>query len=111
MRFEIQRLEERIAPSHAGGQTQVGTGIGNGNGPPGTAGALQISRDAGRSWRQAPLAPPPNSTIWCFATHAGDPDLLFCASINGYVYRSEEFEHQHAPDHYGSLNLTFRASF
>ncbi len=25
-----------------------------------------------------------------------------------YVYRSEEFEHQHAPDHYGSLNLTFR---
>jgi lipid A 3-O-deacylase len=28
-----------------------------------------------------------------------------------YVYRSQEFIHQNAPDHYGSLNLTFRASF
>jgi len=28
-----------------------------------------------------------------------------------YVYRSEEFEHQHAPDHYGSLSLTFRQPF
>lgn len=28
-----------------------------------------------------------------------------------YVYRSEEFEHQHAPDHYGSLNLTFKQPF
>jgi lipid A 3-O-deacylase len=28
-----------------------------------------------------------------------------------YVYRSEEFVHQHAPDHYGSLDLTFRQPF
>ena len=28
-----------------------------------------------------------------------------------YVYRSEEFQHQHAPDHYGSLNLTFKQPF
>jgi lipid A 3-O-deacylase len=28
-----------------------------------------------------------------------------------YIYRSEEFAHQHAPDHYGSLNLTFRQPF
>jgi hypothetical protein len=28
-----------------------------------------------------------------------------------YVYRSQEFIHQSAPDHYGSLDLTFRASF
>jgi len=28
-----------------------------------------------------------------------------------YVYRSQEFVHQNAPDHYGSLNLAFRASF
>jgi hypothetical protein len=35
MRFRIERLEERIAPSHAGGlgQTQTASGIGNGNGP------------------------------------------------------------------------------
>jgi hypothetical protein len=28
-----------------------------------------------------------------------------------YVYRSEEFVHQHAPDHYGALNLTLRLPF
>ncbi len=64
--------------------------LGNGNGPPGTDGALQISRDAGATWRQAALPTPPNSTIWTFATHPGAPDLLFCASIHGQVYRSED---------------------
>jgi lipid A 3-O-deacylase len=28
-----------------------------------------------------------------------------------YVYRSEEFSHQHAPDHYGSLDLSFHQPF
>ncbi|MDQ3815163.1 MAG: hypothetical protein M3347_14645, partial [Armatimonadota bacterium] len=64
--------------------------LGNGNGPPGTAGALQISRDGGRSWQAAALPVPPNSTIWSFATNPADPDLIFCASINGYLYRSRD---------------------
>jgi photosystem II stability/assembly factor-like uncharacterized protein len=64
--------------------------LGNGNGPPGTAGALQVSRDGGQSWMQAGLPVAPNSTIWSFAAHSGDPDLLFCTSINGYVYRSAD---------------------
>ena len=64
--------------------------LGNGNGPPGTAGALQVSHDGGRTWTQAELPVPPNSTIWTFATNAGDPNLMFCASINGYVYRSAD---------------------
>jgi hypothetical protein len=64
--------------------------LGNGNGPPGTAGAVQVSRDGGLSWRQAALPVRPNSTIWTFATHAPEPDLVFCASVNGYVYRSED---------------------
>ena len=64
--------------------------LGNGNGPPGTAGALQVSRDAGRTWQQAALTPPPNSTVWAFATNPGAPNLLFCVSINGYLYRSED---------------------
>ena len=64
--------------------------LGNGNGPPGTAGSLQVSRDGGASWANANLNPEPNSTIWTFATNPANPDLLFCASVNGYVYRSED---------------------
>jgi hypothetical protein len=48
MRFRIERLEERIAPSHAGGfshgnQTQIAQGIGNGNGPHNTS--VTLSQD------------------------------------------------------------------
>ncbi len=64
--------------------------VGNGNGPPGTTGSLQLSRDGGRSWRKASLPVAPNSTIWTFATHAGNPSLIFCASINGDLFRSRD---------------------
>ncbi len=64
--------------------------IGNGNGPPGTTGSLQISRDSGMTWQQASLPHEPNSTIWTFTTHPGNPDLIFCASINGGLYRSRD---------------------
>jgi photosystem II stability/assembly factor-like uncharacterized protein len=64
--------------------------LGNGNGPPGTAGAVQVSRDGGQSWRQAALPVAPNSTIWTFAANARVPALLYCASINGYIYRSDD---------------------
>ncbi|MDQ3816045.1 MAG: hypothetical protein M3347_19220, partial [Armatimonadota bacterium] len=47
--------------------------VGNGSGPPGTVGALQISRDGGQSWQMADLSPAPNSTIWTFATNPADP--------------------------------------
>jgi photosystem II stability/assembly factor-like uncharacterized protein len=64
--------------------------LGNGNGPPGTSGTLQVSGDGGRTWRAAALPTPPNSTIWTFAANAATPGLLFCASVNGYLYRSED---------------------
>ena len=64
--------------------------LGNGNGPPGSVGSLQISHDGGKSWQQAPLSQAPNSTIWTFATHPALPDLIFAASVNGYLYRSED---------------------
>ena len=64
--------------------------VGNGNGPPGTMGAVQITRDGGRTWRQASLPVPPNSTIWTFATHPADPSLVFCASVSGYLYRTAD---------------------
>jgi len=63
---------------------------GNGNGPPGSAGAIQISRDAGRSWSKAALPFPSNSTIWTFAITAGDPDLIAAASVSGYIYLSSD---------------------
>ncbi len=63
--------------------------VGNGSGPPGNTGNLQISRDGGRSWQQAELAPTPNSTLWTFATHPALPDTIVAACILGYVYISE----------------------
>jgi photosystem II stability/assembly factor-like uncharacterized protein len=64
--------------------------LGNGNGPPGTTGALQITQDGGKTWRQASLTPTPNSTIWTFGTSAQNPNLVFALSVNGYLYRSED---------------------
>lgn len=63
--------------------------VGNGNGPPGNTGNLQISRDSGHNWQQAELSPTPNSTIWTFATHPALPDTIAAACVLGYVYLSE----------------------
>lgn len=62
--------------------------VGNGNGPPGDAGAIQRSDDHGQSWHQAALSIQPNSTIWNFATNPANPSLLFAYSISGQVFRS-----------------------
>jgi photosystem II stability/assembly factor-like uncharacterized protein len=93
--WQPQRVKERFPFAYCRGLTALADDpftllLGNGNGPPGTAGAVQISRDGGWTWVQAPLPIPPNSTIWTFATHSGAPALLFCVSVNGYVYRSED---------------------
>ena len=64
--------------------------LGNGNGPPGSTGSLQISRDGGQTWRQAELPVRPNSTIWTFGTHPALPERIFCASVSGYLYHSDD---------------------
>lgn len=64
--------------------------LGNGDGPPGSAGAIQVSRDGGRSWSEAELSQPSNSTIWTFGTNAADANLIFALSVSGYVYRSTD---------------------
>lgn len=64
--------------------------LGNGNGPPGTTGSLQVSRDGGATWHQAALPQTPNSTIWTFAVSPDSPDLIFATSINGDLYRSRD---------------------
>ncbi|MEM1261652.1 MAG: hypothetical protein AAGH76_04615 [Pseudomonadota bacterium] len=61
-----------------------------GDKPSGEAGVLLISHDAGRSWRQATLSEPVNSTIWSIAAHPSNPEQLFFATIFGQIYRSDD---------------------
>jgi photosystem II stability/assembly factor-like uncharacterized protein len=62
----------------------------NGNGPPGNDGFLLRSRDYGRSWEDARLPGERDSTVWCVATHAADPMLLFACTNLGELFRSED---------------------
>jgi photosystem II stability/assembly factor-like uncharacterized protein len=64
--------------------------MGNGEGPPGGAGAVSRSSDGGRSWRLADMPGRSNSTIWNFAVHRADPEQVYASSISGEVYRSTD---------------------
>ena len=64
--------------------------VGNGDSIPGLTGAIQVSRDGGRSWRAADLPVTPNSVVYWFATHATLPEVIVAASLYGYVYVSED---------------------
>jgi photosystem II stability/assembly factor-like uncharacterized protein len=50
--------------------------------------AIQRSTDGGKTWAAAPLPVEPNSTIYWFATHPTDPNVIVANSLNGYVYTS-----------------------
>jgi len=62
--------------------------LGNGNGPPGSAGAIGRSDDGGATWRPWQLPRQANSTIWNFALFAGEPKIVYANSVSGEVYRS-----------------------
>jgi hypothetical protein len=62
--------------------------LGNGDGPPGTVGAIVRSSDGGDSWQVMNLPGPANSTIWNYAVHPADPEMIYAASVSGQVYRS-----------------------
>jgi photosystem II stability/assembly factor-like uncharacterized protein len=64
--------------------------LGQGDGPPGWAGAVARSTDGGTSWRVAAMPGQANSTVWNFAVHAADPDLIYAASVSGEVFRSTD---------------------
>lgn len=64
--------------------------LGNGDGPPGTAGIVARSRDAGASWQPARMPGYANSTIWNFAINKADPNLIYASSVSGQVYRSTD---------------------
>jgi photosystem II stability/assembly factor-like uncharacterized protein len=62
--------------------------LGNGDGPPGSAGMIGRSTDGGRTWAPVRMPGRANSTIWNFAVHADDPSLIYAASVSGEIYRS-----------------------
>jgi photosystem II stability/assembly factor-like uncharacterized protein len=62
--------------------------LGNGDGPPGTAGMPARSTDGGLTWQTAKMPGRANGTIWSFGVHAADPNLVYTNSVNGEVFRS-----------------------
>ena len=62
----------------------------NGNGPPGNDGFLLRSRDYGKTWQDAKLPGPLESTVWCVATNAADPMLIFVCTNLGELFRSSD---------------------
>jgi len=64
--------------------------LGNGAGPPGDAGTVARSSDAGTTWQVATMPGQANSTIWNFAVHAADPELAYASSVSGEIYRSTD---------------------
>jgi photosystem II stability/assembly factor-like uncharacterized protein len=64
--------------------------LGNGDGPPGATGLVARSSDAGVSWQPAAMPGLANSTIWNFAVHAADPELVYASSVSGEIYRSTD---------------------
>jgi len=64
--------------------------LGNGDAPPGSAGIIGRSTDGGRTWQPACMPGRANSTIWNFAVHAADPELIYAASVSGEIYRSTD---------------------
>ena len=64
--------------------------LANGNGPPGTDGRLLRSKDGGDSWERLSLPGSLNSTVWCIATDASNPLLLFMCTNLGQLFRSTD---------------------
>jgi photosystem II stability/assembly factor-like uncharacterized protein len=64
--------------------------VGNGDVIPVTTGALQRTKNGGKSWEQVPLPVEPNSIIYGIATHKKLPDVIVATSLLGHVYMSED---------------------
>ena len=64
--------------------------LGNGDGPPGTTGLIARSLDGGATWHETRMPGRANSTIWNFAVHAADANLVYASSVSGQVYRSTD---------------------
>ena len=58
--------------------------VGNGNGPPGSAGAIWRSPDGGSIWEQEDLPCAPNSTVWSIVV---TPQEVWAFSVLGQLFR------------------------
>jgi photosystem II stability/assembly factor-like uncharacterized protein len=64
--------------------------VATGNGAAGDQGAIQRSRDGGRTWQDSPLPIEPNSPIWAFATHPAEPRRIVACSHYGELYATDD---------------------
>ena len=64
--------------------------VGNGDFIPGMSGAVQRTKDAGRSWEPVSLPVEPNSVMYWMGTHKDRANVIAAASLFGYVYLSED---------------------
>ncbi len=64
--------------------------LGMGDAPPGSTGLVARSTDGGESWQPARMPGRANSTMWNFAVHAADPQLIYASSVSGELYRSTD---------------------
>ncbi|HEY7308827.1 MAG TPA: hypothetical protein VH643_05610 [Gemmataceae bacterium] len=62
--------------------------LGNGDAPPGSVGIVGRSLDGGTSWHQTDMPGRANSTLWNFAVHPADPQMIYASSVSGQLYRS-----------------------
>ena len=61
-----------------------------GDRPSGETGMLFRSRDYGETWQNIPMPATVNSTIWWIGTNPADPNLIFCCTIMGQIFRSTD---------------------
>lgn len=95
LHWQPQNVRERFPWGYCRGITAGGDDpqtlfLGNGNGPPGSEGTLQISRDGGVTWHAATLPSAPNSTVWTIATSPTQPQHVAAATVSGYLYISDD---------------------
>lgn len=64
--------------------------VATGDGAAGATGAIQRSKDGGKSWQTLPLPVEPNSPIWAFATHPADPGLIVACSHYGELFATAD---------------------
>jgi photosystem II stability/assembly factor-like uncharacterized protein len=63
--------------------------VATGDAAVGSTGAIQRSKDGGKSWQTLPLPAEPNSPIWNFATHMADPGVIVACSHYGELFASD----------------------
>ena len=64
--------------------------VGNGDAIPGITGAIQQTRDGGKTWQRTELPVAPNSVVYWFGTHKAIPETMVAASLYGYVYVTDD---------------------